>query len=255
MVKQSVERHSFPVTRLLKITRAKYVSSGQLWLLSNGTWWRHIGKVILLKTHMQARFTVPGQHAGPLSEAAPDPSGQSVLRGALTEEDLIEKTRSRKRTESFMVSGKRAYHKEKRKGRRETLNIHVKHGRVLQLRLCHPIIFPLYIHQVTLCLFCFSLSCCDFVVSYFSGPEKTKLEWIIVSDITESAQKRKERTNGEEGWEAKEDNKTWKRNEGPMHTEGIASLFIKAKNYLDINKINVHINNMVLDWMSHSTNK
>lgn len=131
----------------------------------------------------------------------------------------------------------------------------MKHGRVLQLRLCHLIIFPLYIHEVTLCLFCFSLSRCDFVVSYFSGLEKTKLKWIIVSDITESAQKRKEQTNGEESWEAKEDNKTWKRNGGQMHKEGIASLFIKAKNNLDINKLNVHINNTVLDWTSHSANK
>lgn len=37
---------------------------------------------------MQARSTVPGQDASPLSEAGSDPSGQSVPRGGLTEEDF-----------------------------------------------------------------------------------------------------------------------------------------------------------------------
>lgn len=93
---------------------------------------------------------------------------------------------------------------------RGRLNTRVKHGRALQPSLHHLIIFPVYIHKATLCLFSLSLShgltfLTTWSLQTFLDCKRQNCGWFIARDISESVQKkRRNQTTKRESWEVRE---------------------------------------------------
>lgn len=200
--KQSVERHSFPATRLWKITAGpeRPIAAPIKRCTVTAQWEtdppENTCACALRGCRDNVRFLARKLAA---SQAA---SCSQEMRGRKKKGEFNMQRKSRE----FDGGCKRRLERRMR-GR---LNTRVKHGRALQPSLHHLIIFPVYIHKATLCLFSLSLSHgLTFLTTWsfqtFLDCKRQNLGWFIGRDISESVQKKgRNQTTKRESWEVRD---------------------------------------------------